>query len=177
MIVKTQSGSTYRIDIEAGTWERLDHHPDSHFLRTESGTFESIGDVVIGRSMVLIGPSLTDPAAKRVIETTPVVDDAEDLLNDVRLQATADATKRMIDAEDTQAMVNDLVTQRQKEYSIAAKALRQATEIGETPADLDGAQTLIGEIAVMHRDKPMSEALASLLNNLKAADAPDQSPA
>lgn len=73
MIVTTRSGTRYRIDLEAKTWERLSSTPESGHLRTESGTFVDIQGPDLGRGMTITCPPLTPRAYVRVIYTTPVV--------------------------------------------------------------------------------------------------------
>lgn len=73
MIITTKSGTKYRIDLEAKTWERLFKTEESGHLRTESGTFTDIQGPDLGRGLTITCPPLTPRAYVRVIYTTPVV--------------------------------------------------------------------------------------------------------
>lgn len=73
MIVTTKSGTKYRIDLKAKTWERLSKTEHSGTLRTESGVFDQIEGPDLGRGMTITCPPLTPRAYVRIIYTTPVV--------------------------------------------------------------------------------------------------------
>lgn len=73
MVVTTKSGTKYRIDLKAKTWERLSKTEHSGHLRTESGVFDQIEGPDLGRGMTITCPPLVRGAHVRVIYTTPVV--------------------------------------------------------------------------------------------------------
>jgi hypothetical protein len=52
--IHTENGSIYQIDMEAKTWERIEHDPDSKGIRTERGTYWTCREPVIGESFVMI---------------------------------------------------------------------------------------------------------------------------
>lgn len=73
MIVTTKSGTKYRIDLEAKTWQRLEATYKSGHLRTEFGKFIGIEGLAVGCGMIITCPPITPRASARVIYTTQVV--------------------------------------------------------------------------------------------------------
>ena len=72
LIVKTESGSTYRFNWPATRWTRP-VNPESLGVRTTSGDVLQLSAVKVGEPLVIIGTSLTPGLDFRRIETTPVV--------------------------------------------------------------------------------------------------------
>lgn len=72
MIVTTELGTRYKIDVAAKTWERLSKTDKSGHLRTESGSITNIDGPVVGQRMVILAPPLNPESAVRVISTSPV---------------------------------------------------------------------------------------------------------
>lgn len=72
--IKTQSGSTYLIDVENMTWERTEHAPESKYVRTGGGKLWSMPHIQKEHPMVLLGPPIDGDMDIRVITTTPVVE-------------------------------------------------------------------------------------------------------
>lgn len=68
----TESGSTYIIDNEAMTWERVIPGPGSVNVRTKGGPLYLSPSAVIGYPCIIVGPPLTEGADFRYIQTTPV---------------------------------------------------------------------------------------------------------
>lgn len=89
------------------------------------------------------------------------LDEVEAMLNDDRFRALAEATDRMVRAEDTAKLINTLVAVRTDEFRVAKAALRQVVD--DKPEKHDQVQDLFAHMAVMERDEPMSERLAALL--------------
>lgn len=70
----TSSGSRYRIDPRAMTWERLSHDPRSNAVRSHGGLLLGLdGPPTVGEPAVIFGPGFDDPSALRYVNTTPVV--------------------------------------------------------------------------------------------------------
>lgn len=70
--IATTGGSVYHVCFRSHTWARVSHAPHSSGMRNEHGTFRRIGDLLIGRSMLLICPPLDPRCDIRIIETTPI---------------------------------------------------------------------------------------------------------
>jgi hypothetical protein len=74
MIITTEHGTKFRINLQNKTWERIDKTGDSSNLRSESGVFNSILEgLSIGRHLVMICPPVTKGALGRMIITSCVV--------------------------------------------------------------------------------------------------------
>ena len=71
MIVHTKSGSKYRIDPDAKTWERLHHDPVSNKLRTPKGSYLEIR-LKVGEPMEMLCPPLVADADARYVGTSTV---------------------------------------------------------------------------------------------------------
>jgi hypothetical protein len=72
---RTESGSLYEIDYVNRTWARLQHNEAvSPFVRTPDGTFDNVPEIVVGRPVIITGPSLTPGGLFRIIQTTPVTE-------------------------------------------------------------------------------------------------------
>lgn len=74
----TKSGSKYEIDYESSTWTRIkagkNFPPGPTPLRTTTGVFINHPIVAVGHRVLLLGSSLTEGMAFRVISTSPVTD-------------------------------------------------------------------------------------------------------
>jgi hypothetical protein len=71
--LKTETGSTYEIDLDALTWSRTPT-PASGVLRTERGQVTSVQIPGIGEPAVILGPPITADSDFRLIVTSHVVD-------------------------------------------------------------------------------------------------------
>jgi hypothetical protein len=80
-IVTTESGTKYRIDLEAKTWERLHATWMSGHLRTESGDIVLISGPVVGERMEIIGSPVVGSYKGRLISTSCVVSVEEECQN------------------------------------------------------------------------------------------------
>jgi len=71
---ETESGSLYEIDYEQKTWKRLRHDEEkSPFVRTTIGDITGpLPDVQLGKSVTIVGTSLTPGGICRMIVTSPV---------------------------------------------------------------------------------------------------------
>ena len=67
----TESGSEYTINRSEKTWSRPSN-PNSPFVRTTSGRYREISEIVVGEGVTLLCPPL-DFGNVRIIQTTPVV--------------------------------------------------------------------------------------------------------
>ena len=72
MIVITENGSRYQIDLDAKTWARLEHAPWSNMVRTKTGPYDQIR-AHLGEPMRLLCPPLTPGLDGRYIRTSNVV--------------------------------------------------------------------------------------------------------
>lgn len=64
--------STYVLDDEEMTWERIKTSEDSGPLRTDGGELTAWPQIRIGEPLALLGPPIADHASARVIYTTAV---------------------------------------------------------------------------------------------------------
>lgn len=70
MIVTTEHGTKFQINLQHKTWARIDKTGDSGNLRTESGTFFEILGPVIGESLKLWCPLIGTDSPGRLIQTS-----------------------------------------------------------------------------------------------------------
>ena len=77
MIITTHSGSKYRIDFDAKTWERLSHDPSSNRLRTPKGSYEEIR-LKVGDPMEMLCPPLIPGTDARYVSTSRVTNIEEE---------------------------------------------------------------------------------------------------
>lgn len=73
LTVKTQSGSTYILDSEAMTWERVVAGDGSNYVRTSGGQLTTWPTVVVGRRADLYGPPLDPTKDVRWTSTSEVL--------------------------------------------------------------------------------------------------------
>jgi hypothetical protein len=71
--VTTESGSVYKVNTDAGTWDRIQETDESGPLRTDGGELTNVYDMEIGKRMILFGPPIVPMTSGRIIMTTPVV--------------------------------------------------------------------------------------------------------
>jgi hypothetical protein len=72
--IATASGSVYHICLRSNTWAHVKHATYETRVRTDHGTFKEIGEVRVGRELVLICPAIDPRCAFRIIQTTIVID-------------------------------------------------------------------------------------------------------
>ena len=72
MIVTTENGSKYRVDLDAKTWERLSHPKWSNQVRTKMGAYDEIR-LSVGSPMEMLCPPITPGTDGRFISTSDVV--------------------------------------------------------------------------------------------------------
>ena len=72
---ETETGSIYIIDTELKTWrkERMPLYEGAMPLRSQSGVYTQIGEIVIGFPITMIGKPLDKRADFRMIETSYVI--------------------------------------------------------------------------------------------------------
>jgi hypothetical protein len=73
---RTETGSLYEIDYDKKQWSRLEEPKiqGRKPLRTKTGPFNEISDIVIGQFVLILGPSLTPGKERRCIRTSYVVE-------------------------------------------------------------------------------------------------------
>jgi hypothetical protein len=71
MIVYTKSGSRYRVDLDAKTWERLHEDPKSGPLRTPKGSYLEIR-LKLGEPLEMLCPPLNPEADARYVGASTV---------------------------------------------------------------------------------------------------------
>ena len=77
MIVTTESGSKYRVDLDKKTWERVQITDKSGPVRTKCGSYNEIR-LVIGDPMELLCPPFTKGSEGRYVETSNVISVVEE---------------------------------------------------------------------------------------------------
>ncbi len=58
MLITTESGSVYRIDLNKKLWARISETERSGDIRTHFGTYTELRDVEVGKRMTIIAPGL-----------------------------------------------------------------------------------------------------------------------
>jgi hypothetical protein len=73
---RTETGSLYEIDYDKKQWSRLEEPKiqGRKPLRTKTGSFNEISDIVVGQPVLIFGPSLTPGTNGRCIRTSYVVE-------------------------------------------------------------------------------------------------------
>jgi len=72
---ETETGSVYLIDTELKTWkkERMPLAEGPMPLRSQSGVYVKIDEIVVGKSIAMLGKPLDKRATFRMIQTSYVV--------------------------------------------------------------------------------------------------------
>lgn len=91
------------------------------------------------------------------------LDTIERMVADARVIAAADATKRLLRAEEIEKLVRAMVDARSAEYRVALDSLHAGFKRGSRPEDNDITSTMIDGLVAMERGRPLGEALADLL--------------
>ena len=73
MIITTENGTKFSIDLVNKTWARIDKTGDSGNLRTESGTYNEIQGPVIGEPCRVWCNNIYEWAGARLIMTTNII--------------------------------------------------------------------------------------------------------
>lgn len=64
--------STYVLDDEEMTWERVKVSGQSGYLRTDGGQLTTFPKIKVGEPLTMLGPPIVEDATARLIYTTPV---------------------------------------------------------------------------------------------------------
>lgn len=64
--------STYVLDEEEMTWERICVSQDSGALRTDGGELTKWPEIKVGESLILLGPPIAEHADGRIVFTSTV---------------------------------------------------------------------------------------------------------
>ena len=73
MLITTETGSIYDLDLENKIWNRVKTTTESGHVRTTSGEFYEVGSIEVGEPVSFVCPPIREGSSFRYIKTSKVV--------------------------------------------------------------------------------------------------------